>query len=711
MADSGEGFRYRAFISYSHADARWAAWLQRKLERFRVPPHLSGRLQDGRQLLRRIGRVFRDRTELATSSDLGATLRQALAQSQNLIVICSPAAAASRWVNAEVRAFRALGRGAAIHCLIVEGVPQAPPPPEGRGCFAPALLRSDDGLTFGEHLAADVRRGADGRHDAALKIAAALLGVGFEELRRRELQRRQRRLTLVSAAAVAFGAVTAGLALEAYRARDQAEQRRVQAEALINFMLGDLRDKLQPVGRLEVLDAVAQKALAYFDAVDQGHPGDASRAARATALVEIARYRSAQGQLAAGIAAAREAVGIGREQARRHPADVSVLFVLGDALSTVAELQLDAGDAEAARAGYREFGQTMDRVLALDRGSRAAREKLADAEDQLAMLDIGAADYASALRHTEAAVAYLQALHAEAPQLRTASSSLGQELAWRGYELYFLGRLKEARAANAETVAFARRQLAADPGDVEWQYSLARFLEHSGAMAEADGDFEASLRDWTEADGISRRLVEHDPRNMEWLAWRGAIQLRLGVLQLKRGESGSAQQLCRAGQATLEQVFRRDPAQLKSRTAYSNGLLVSADLALLLRRDTVAAQDAARQVLALWQGVEPDDIAGQSILRAHLIQAEAIGPHRSAATAELQSAHKLLDAIGTANQSHEVLELRARYAYLEGDLAGGDAGYRQLVATGDRQPFLARIRAALCAQRKRRGEATCRSVP
>ena len=49
----------------------------------------------------------------------------------------------------------------------------------------------------------------------------------------------------------------------------EAKRRRVQAEGLIEFMLGDLRKKLQPVGRLDVLDAVGEKAFAYYAAQDQ----------------------------------------------------------------------------------------------------------------------------------------------------------------------------------------------------------------------------------------------------------------------------------------------------------------------------------------------------------------------------------------------------------------------------------------------------------
>ena len=50
--------------------------------------------------------IFRDRDELASGSDLSESIQTAMANSESLIVICSPAAAKSRWVSEEVRRFR-----------------------------------------------------------------------------------------------------------------------------------------------------------------------------------------------------------------------------------------------------------------------------------------------------------------------------------------------------------------------------------------------------------------------------------------------------------------------------------------------------------------------------------------------------------------------------------------------------------------------------
>jgi hypothetical protein len=224
--------RYKAFISYSHADEKWARWLHQALERYRVPRHLHA---SGAP---RLGAVFRDRDELPSAASLTGQIEQALRDAEFLIVICSNAAAASTWVDAEVEYFRGLGRADKILCLIVDDGPPA--------CFPPALLADAD-----HHpLAADVRDSGDGRRDGLLKIVAGLLGVGFDDLRRRDAQRRRRRLTLTAlASTTGLLAATALTIMLVLAQRDAAEQRQ-RAELAQRFG--------QDVGRLESQLRVAQ---------------------------------------------------------------------------------------------------------------------------------------------------------------------------------------------------------------------------------------------------------------------------------------------------------------------------------------------------------------------------------------------------------------------------------------------------------------------
>ena len=156
---------YFAFISYKSEDVEWATWLQHELEHYHLPASFNGRT-DVPQELRP---VFRDIDELS-AGNLPEQIKQALSISQNLIVICSPQAAESPWVNQEVETFISLGRTDRIFPFIVEGNS----PSE---FFPPALrdLPKDE-----ERLGGDVSK--KGRDAAFVKVVAGMLGIGFDSL-------------------------------------------------------------------------------------------------------------------------------------------------------------------------------------------------------------------------------------------------------------------------------------------------------------------------------------------------------------------------------------------------------------------------------------------------------------------------------------------------------------------------------------------------
>jgi tetratricopeptide (TPR) repeat protein len=211
----GRSHEYLAFISYSHADAKLAAWLHRALETYRIPAKVVARHGLATQ---RLVPIFRDREELATSASLSDTITRALSASQHLIVICSPAAAASRWVDAEIRQFRSLRPDGSVLCLLTDDPAMS---------FPPAILEA----VAAEPLAADVREHADGRDGAKLKLVAGLLGIGLDELKQRDEQRRQRRLVTISVGAFAGMSIALGLATVALLAEREAERAEARAVA------------------------------------------------------------------------------------------------------------------------------------------------------------------------------------------------------------------------------------------------------------------------------------------------------------------------------------------------------------------------------------------------------------------------------------------------------------------------------------------------
>lgn len=231
--------KYRAFISYSHADTRWGEWLHKSLEGYKVPSSYVGLKNDaGERIEARLGKVFRDRDELTSGHDLAEAIREALEMSENFVVICSPSAAKSRYVNQEIIEFKRLGRGDRLHAVIVGGEPHASTSADraDQECLPPALrftLDEQGRLTDRpgpELLAPDFRRGRDEKNRALIKLIAGLLRVDFDTLYQRERRRRRRRMAALGAVTTGVVVTVAALGWTAFeRSREARRQQGISA--------------------------------------------------------------------------------------------------------------------------------------------------------------------------------------------------------------------------------------------------------------------------------------------------------------------------------------------------------------------------------------------------------------------------------------------------------------------------------------------------
>lgn len=358
-------FKYRAFISYSHSDETWARWLHKSLETYRVPKRLRGRETPFGPVPERLAPVFRDRDELATATNLGETLTRALEQSACQLVICSPAAAKSRWVNEEVLAFKRLGREHRIFSLIVAGEPGASTMPGAveEECFPNALIfrmGGDGQLTDsrGEPIAADARQNKDGKQDALLKLIAGMLGIGLDELKQREAQRRHRRLTALAAASVGGMAITSGLAAAAWFARNEAERERARAQTeaetarqTTKFMVDLFRvsDPSEALGNKITAREILDKGAARIDLDLADQPG-----IQATLMDTMGTVYTSLGLYQSAIPLMRKAL----DKRRSLP---------GDQDEAVAQSLNNLGEALTLNSDYEESEKQLREALAIRR--------------------------------------------------------------------------------------------------------------------------------------------------------------------------------------------------------------------------------------------------------------------------------------------------------------------------------------------------------
>ena len=196
-------YKYFAFISYNSKDTEWGKKVQRKLEGYRMPSTLCSEHGWKRKPIKP---VFFAPTDIQPGG-LTAELQERLKASRNLIVICSPNSAKSKWVGEEIEYFHSLGRTENIHFFIVDGVPHSGN--EDTECFNPVVEKLGLPEILGANIHEEVSRWPwINKERAYVQLITKLLGVEFDSI-----WQRHKRLLIEKCVAWIIGTITVLAAL------------------------------------------------------------------------------------------------------------------------------------------------------------------------------------------------------------------------------------------------------------------------------------------------------------------------------------------------------------------------------------------------------------------------------------------------------------------------------------------------------------------
>ena len=580
--------RYRAFLSYSHKDSAWGNWIHGALEAYRVPKELIGRATPRGPVPAKLRPIFRDRFDLAASHALGQTIDAAIAASENLIVLCSPASAASPYVDEEIRRFKSLGKTDRILALIVDGEPHDP----ARECFPDALKYKIDSTGKPttepdlEPIAADAREHADGKDLAKLKLIAGMLGIGLDEIRKREAiaERRRRRIWMFLAgamtglAAVAF----AGFWVAMLRTKD-AERRFEIAFKAADGLVRRVNSMQDRFGVPEpILDAMMTDAISQLDRLTQ-ESGAAS---------DLFRFRQAEAHLLGADLAKRR--GDAAEQRSRLDRAFALLTPLA------------AADPDNRHGWRQEMANALMRRAAMlwDENERAP----------------GLAVYESALKITEELVAQPTAT----PELR---NDLATNYATIAQRTYTQGRERERLALLQKSLEI-RHQIATDfPREVEYQRAYAVGLVEVGEAraslpnASAD-DLAAGSASQADAIVILKAQHEADLENADIQQVLGMAYSKHADTLIKQSRIDDALVDYQADLALMRTLSDANPQNiaLQLDTAVASGRIA---IIVAARGQNAPALDLFREALRREQrvaGLAPSNVDAQERVVKRYIQ-------------------------------------------------------------------------------------------
>lgn len=343
-------------------------------------------------------------------------------------------------------------------------------------------------------------------------------------------------------------------------AREHADLRRAQAEGLIDFMLVELRGKLEPVGKLAILDDVGKHALAYFAAVPESELSDVELQSRVKALRQLGEVRVSLGNLSEATEAFREALRLSESLAARVPGDTERQFELGQSHFWVGYLLWQQKDLAGAVKPLRDYLAISEALVTRDPRDRKWMLELAYAHSNLGSVARELGDHASAQASLRASAGIMETLLAQQPEDDGLRLELGHVHAKLGDLLVFVGDLAGATEWLEKYRSALQSLTEHKPEDMELQRYLSYAHGHLGDVLRQRGELDGAMAHFRAEQEIVGRLSARDADDRS-LTWQLAVsQNKLAALHLLRRELDAARALLDKEKAILDGLLAHDPS-------------------------------------------------------------------------------------------------------------------------------------------------------
>ncbi len=339
---------------------------------------------------------------------------------------------------------------------------------------------------------------------------------------------RRNRFTFIAGGAVAL-ALVIGLVVStaqtmraraaeraAETARAKAQTERARAEDLFGFMLGDLRAQLAKVGRLDVLESVGDKALAYFASVKPDELDDATLGRHAQALTQIGEIRMDQARFTEAAAAFTEAYNRTTALVTRRPKDGDTLFARGQAEYWNGFVQWKRGNLTGAAEWLQRYRTTSLALVDLDASRSTWQSELAYSQKNLATLQLEQGDFAEAKRGFLLSLATLEQMQTARPTDLGLGFRIADVQSWLGGLADQLGEYAEAAERFALSAAQLRQLVRLEPKTARWRFELADALLFEADLAITTGKPLTAGEKLQEARTLLDELGALEPANRSW---------------------------------------------------------------------------------------------------------------------------------------------------------------------------------------------------
>jgi tetratricopeptide (TPR) repeat protein len=395
-------------------------------------------------------------------------------------------------------------------------------------------------------------------------------------------------------------------------ARGLAQRRSAQSDALVAFMLGDLRQRLVRVGRLDILDEVGRKVLSHYALMDAGALDDMALSKQGEALKLVGSIRLARGDLPGAVQAFGRGATTAHALSARGPNDGPRIFAEAQMIYWLAVVQWRLRRLDLVERGFREYARLADRLVSLDPSRDDWRLETAYARTNLGALLLEQARYGEALSAFMTARAGFEAAASKQPHDADRLSDLVDGRNWTADALYRLGRLDDAYRQRSDAVAMLRRQVQSEPGDRPLvAKTLGAELALSRVALELGRTTEGGQRISAVRSGLAQ-LIAFDPANMIWLEYAARADIEAAEAAWCASSLPLAMRLHRAAERKIARLKATEGASYRWRPQVEGRWQRQAIGLLHEAGDDGAARQMAGAMLVSVSHAPPNADAGET---------------------------------------------------------------------------------------------------
>lgn len=364
-----------------------------------------------------------------------------------------------------------------------------------------------------------------------------------------------------TALVVMFGVVTGIAAYQANLSNLAADRRLIQSEELIGFMLGDLREKLQPIGKLEILQSIGDRAVLYYRTISDEDLTDEGRIKQAQALHQIGEVHWYSGDFGKAAEAFEESVQLAEILYEDEIENTERQFRLEQAYSWLGFSLWYHGDLNNAESYFIKSLHIAKLLVNTSPENIEWQLELATAYGNLGTLATSRHDYEKALiDHTASSKVYLgltESFSDRKDLLRELAGSYG----WLGSIHRNLGKLNSAVDFFLKEDEIMQ-SLLEEEDNADWRFSKVHIDRHLGELFIDLGKLEEASARFEIAIASVEPLLQMDPENTHWQYGHAMCLYDVALVKHYQNDQAAAQEMSDLVSQTLDQLIAKDDENL-----------------------------------------------------------------------------------------------------------------------------------------------------